>query len=194
MKENRDLTQVEFDRLLVWLDSDRERAAEQYEVIRQGLIELFESRCCSDSEHLADKTINTVARKVEQIAPTYTGKPAHYFYGVAKHVLHEYFRNRTLPLVDSTAAPMVGDSEDREQLFDCLDHCLNELSVADRELILTYYRAIKREKIDLRQQLTTTFGLTGNALRVRAHRIRKNIERCILHCLELDRSGRNKSN
>ena len=195
MKDERNLTQAEFERLLTWLDPDRERAAEKYEVIRQGLIELFDSRCCCDAEHLADKTINTVARKVEQIAPTYSGKPVHYFYGVAKNVLHEYFRDRTLPLVDSSAATaVIPDAEDRERLFQCLDRCLDQLPAADRDMILTYYQAKKKEKIDMRQRLGTTLGLTSNALRVRAHRIRKSLEVCILLCLEHEQSSGNKSN
>src|SRR5690242_3678024 len=165
MTQERDLSQAEFDGLLDWLDLERERAAAKYEVIRRGLIELFDSRGCSDAEHLADKTINTVARKVAQIAPTYSGQPAHYFYGVAKNVLHEYFRDKTLPLSESSAAVLC-DSEDREQLFGCLDRCLDKLSTADRDLILTYYQALKREKIDTRQRLKTTLSLTSNALRV----------------------------
>ena len=105
MKTQRDLTQTEFDRLLAWLDADRDRAAVKYEVIRRGLIELFDSRCCSDAEDLADRTINRVARKVEQLAPTYSGEPSLYFYGVAKHVLQEYFRAKTVPLDLPLTAP-----------------------------------------------------------------------------------------
>jgi len=192
--KKRDLTQAEFDRLLTWLDADRERAAESYEVIRHGLIELFESRCCGDAEDLADNTINTVARKVEQIAPTYSGKPAHYFYGVAKNVLHEYFRDRTVPLDDLTpATPVTSETEDRERVFQCLDQCLDQLLAEDRDLIVTYYQANKRKKIDMRQHLGTNLGLTSNALRVRAHRVRKNLEACILRCLEHE-ANRNKLN
>src|SRR5438876_12121916 len=126
MKKQPDLTQPEFDRLLAWLDADRDCAAAKYEVIRRGLVELFDSRCCSDAEDLADRTINTVARKVERIAPTYSGKPSLYFYGVAKHVLQEYFRDKTVPLEMPLAAPVIEESDDRELLFQCLDTCLEQ--------------------------------------------------------------------
>lgn len=194
MKKQLELTQTEFDRLLAWLDADRDRAALKYEGIRSGLIELFDSRCCSDVEDLADRTINTVARKVEQIAPTYSGQPALYFYGVAKHVLHEYFRTRTVPLEFPVATPVIEESDDRERLFRCLDECLESLRPEDRETILTYYLEAKRAKIDMRQSLTGQLGLSSNALRVRAHRIRKSLEKCISRCLDEVESGSNKLN
>lgn len=194
MKKQPDLTLPEFDRLLAWLDEDRDSAAVKYEVIRRGLIELFDSRCCSDAEDLADQTINIVTRKVEQLAPNYLGEPSLYFYGVAKHVLQEYFREKTVSLEMPLAAPVIEDPHERELLFQCLDACLEQLSPEDHETILTYYLATKRAKIDMRQDLTGRLGLTSNALRVRAHRIRKCLEKCILWCLEETESARNKFN
>ncbi len=138
MKKQRDLTQPEFDRLLAWLDADRGRAADKYEVIRRGLIVLFDGRGCTDSENLADKTINTVARRVEEIQPSFLGEPAPYFYGVAKRLLHEYYRDRkTVPLETSFAAPEAEGFEVREQRFECLESCLEQLSPTDHETILT---------------------------------------------------------
>jgi DNA-directed RNA polymerase specialized sigma24 family protein len=194
MKTQRDLTQSEFDRLLTWLDADRERAAIKYEVIRRGLIELFDARCCSDVEGLADRTINTVARKVEQIAPTYTGEPALYFYGVAKRILQEYFRTKTVPLEFTLVSPAVEEPDDREQLLECLDKCLENLSPDNHETILTYYLEAKRARIELRQDLTGRLGLTGNALRVKAHRIRKSLEKCILECVKHSQEVTNRIN
>ncbi|HXI24477.1 MAG TPA: hypothetical protein VNG71_11490 [Pyrinomonadaceae bacterium] len=194
MKKQRDLTQPEFDRLLAWLDADRGRAADKYEVIRCGLIELFDGRGCADSENLADKTINTVARRVEEIQPSFKGDPAPYFYGVAKRLLHEYYRDiKTVPLETSYASSEVGDFEVREQRFECLESCLEQLSPADRETIITYYLEAKRARIDLRQGLTERLGVTSNALRVRAHRIRKNLEKCIILCLQQKESKSNRS-
>src|SRR5258708_36541707 len=140
MKKQRDLTQPEFYRLLAWLDADRGRAADKYEVIRRGLIVLFDGRGCTDSENLADKTINTVARRVEEIQPSFLGEPAPYFYGVAKRLLHEYYRDRKkVPLETSFAAPEAEGFEVREQRFECLESCLEQLSPTDHETILTYY-------------------------------------------------------
>lgn len=194
MKKQRDLTQPEFDRLLAWLDAERGRAAEKYEVIRRGLIVFFDGRGCTDSENLADKTINTVAQRVEEIQPSFLGEPAPYFYGVAKRLLHEYYRDRkTVPLDTSFAAPEAEDFAVREQRFECLESCLEQLSPTDHETILTYYLKAKRARIDARQGLTERLGVSGNALRVRAHRIRKNLEKCIILCLEQKESTSNRS-
>jgi DNA-directed RNA polymerase specialized sigma24 family protein len=60
---------------------------------------------------------------------------------------------------------------------------LNELDSAGRELILEYYRDEKREKIDHRKQLADSLGVTLNTLRMRAHRIKKELQQCLGSCL-----------
>jgi hypothetical protein len=47
MKKDWVLTQDAFDKLLNWLDSDRERAGQKYETIRLRLIKIFTCRRCS---------------------------------------------------------------------------------------------------------------------------------------------------
>jgi len=66
-----DLTQEAFDRLLAWLDRDRERAGQRYEEIRSQLIKIFVCRGCVASEELADLTINRVAGKLQEIVDSY---------------------------------------------------------------------------------------------------------------------------
>jgi hypothetical protein len=94
VKTRRELTKDSFDRLLVWLDQDRERAADRYEEIRIRLIKLFETRGCANCEDLTDDTIDRVARRVHEIAGTYEGNPALYFHGVARMVYLEYLRKK----------------------------------------------------------------------------------------------------
>src|SRR5204862_1836932 len=100
---------------------------------------------------------------------------------------------KTVPLETSYASPEVEDFEIREQRFECLEFCLEQLSPTDRETIITYYLEAKRARIDLRQGLTERLGVTNNALRVRAHRIRKNLEKCIILCLQQKESKSNRS-
>src|SRR5438105_3823358 len=88
------LTQIDFDSLLDWLDSSREKAGEKYEMIRGGLIDIFHYRGCTGPEDLADVTINRVAKKVHKIRNSYAGDPARYFYGVAKKVYLEYLKQK----------------------------------------------------------------------------------------------------
>ena len=61
----------------------------------------------------------------------------------------------------------------------CLDRCLQELRVDQRELVIEYYRDSKREKVERRQALAKSLGITMNALAIRASRIRATLEACV---------------
>ncbi|HEV2915098.1 MAG TPA: sigma-70 family RNA polymerase sigma factor [Pyrinomonadaceae bacterium] len=181
MKSSPDVTKEEFDQLLTWLDRDLQRAGEKYEIIRQGLINMFLNRKCAEAEDLADETINRVARKVKSLADTYTGEPARYFHGVARNVLMEYHRQNRPPAV---MFPQAASNADLEPYYECLDYCLEKLTPRNRKLILHYYREKKREKIVLRKELGQQMKLKSGALRVRAYRIRATLEKCMRQCLE----------
>ena len=136
-----------FEKLLAWLDEDREAAANQYEAIRRSLNAIFRTRGFSDPEELADETINRVARKIPQIAPSYSGEPIRYFYGVAKHVLLEYQRERSRlrlsPAEDAEQVPtdlrVEREGIERQRDLECLEECLNQLPGDTRGLITEYY-------------------------------------------------------
>jgi len=186
VKTRRELTKDTFDRLLVWLDQDRERAAERYEEIRIRLIKLFETRGCANCEDLTDDTIDRVARRVHEIAGTYEGNPALYFHGVARMVYLEYLRKKTGPL---PASHNDAAAEETEHRYDCLEDCLNCLSPGNRELILHYYAT--QTTTDARKEIAMRLGISPNAVRIRAHRIREGLSRCVLNCLTLkDRKAR----
>jgi DNA-directed RNA polymerase specialized sigma24 family protein len=173
------LTQEAFEQLLSWLDEDRERAGKKYEEIRFHLINIFIARGCLISEELADRTIDRVARKVKDIAGTYVGDPALYFYGAAKMVYLEYLR--TKPVLPPNT-PRCSDKND-EQTYECLELCINKLSPANRELILEYYNQGHTDE-DQRRRLAARTALERNALWVRAHRIREKLRGCVVECLK----------
>src|ERR1051325_9012687 len=128
-KHFRDLEQQDFDRLLNWLDADRERAGLLYERIRWRLVTILASRGCTLAEELADETIDRVARRVADIEQIYVGDKAIYFLGVMNNVHHEYVRRPTAPrLVEPTEAV-----EEREQIHSCLDNCLANLAPYSRQ-------------------------------------------------------------
>jgi RNA polymerase sigma factor (sigma-70 family) len=174
-----ELTRERFDRLLVWLDSDRERAATKYEEIRVKLIKIFESRGWVNPEDLADETIDRVAKRIPEIADTYEGNPLLYFHGVARLVHLEYLRKQ--PRVPPPAHK--DTCEETEQRHNCLEQCLERLTPANRELILLYYQEDKRTKVDSRKELARRLGITATALRIRAHRIRDFLSTCMVNCL-----------
>lgn len=181
MRTHLPLTQKELEHLLAWLDSNYERAVARYEVIRRGLIERFINHGCLDAESLADVVIDRVAKRVPEIYASYQGNPANYFHGVAKNVLLEYYRAKRS---EARRSPPDTEPTFSEIYYDCLDRCLSELASEKRELILRYYREMKRAKIESRKKIRQELSLGADALRVRAYRIRKTLEHCVRDCVE----------
>jgi DNA-directed RNA polymerase specialized sigma24 family protein len=174
------LNQEQFDQLLLWLNPDREQAAQQYESIRRRLIKIFVCRGAHTPEELADDTINRVARKLPEIRNGYVGEPAHYFCGVAGFIWQESLRKERLTVVAPPVPALATEEEERD--YACLEKCLSKLSKVDRELAIAYYQQEKNAKIDNRKQLAEQMGLAMNALRLRAFRIRATLFKCVEGC------------
>lgn len=169
------INQTAFDRMLLWLNPDREKAAQKYEAIRRRLVEIFASRHFPDAERLADDTIDRVILKVPQIEDGWVGNPAYYFLAVAKKIILE--ASKRTPFV---APPPSPEAEELEREDRCLERCLGLLSQDDRELILEYVSGNKKQRLEQGQKL----GITPNALRIRVYQIKKIIRPCIEDCLE----------
>ena len=60
-----------------------------------------------------------------------------------------------------------------------LDACLARLPHEQRTLILSYYGGTTEERIHNRRRLAAQLGIPLNALRIRAHRIRQQLERAM---------------
>lgn len=178
---NQTITPESFEALLSWLGATRDEGARKYETIRGRLIGIFIKKGCTDPEDLADTTINRVIGKVESIRTDYVGDPANYFCGVARIVYLEWLRRKEITL-ETTPITAPLDIE-LKHTRECLHKCLSELAAPQRELVMDYYVDQKRAKIDSRQQLASELGISSNALRIRAHRIRLSLERCVFECL-----------
>lgn len=189
LKQKRILNQEIFDGMLMWLSPDRERAGERYEEIRSRLIDGFRKHGCTIPEELADETINRVARRLPEIVETYEGEPVRYFYGVAHHVHMEYMRRpQTVPLAQTDIpdrnAPTPFELPDEiEPEQQCLRRCMAQLTPQNREMILQYYRGERQLKIRLRKELAERLGIRLENLRLRAQRVRADLKKCILDCL-----------
>jgi DNA-directed RNA polymerase specialized sigma24 family protein len=172
-------TQEDFDRLLAWLDPDRDRAGEHYEKIRRKLILIFASDGWSTPEEMADACINRVIRKLSEFEKEYEGSPEPYFYRVATYIKLEWPRkDRPIEI------PQPPEPSDMEEPLACMDRCLDRLPEASRKLVLEYYQHEKKAKIDHRAALAKKMGIAANALRIRAHRIRQHLEKCVGECME----------
>ena len=190
MKKEWVLTQDAFETLLNWLDSDRDQAGRKYEEIRLRLIKIFTCRGCLEAEDLADETINRVSLKAGDLSETYEGNPSLYFYGVAQKVQLEYAR-KPRPIesdlnrfADNSRQSSSYVPANTEVDYQCLDECLEKLSAENRLLVLEYYQHEKQGKIDHRKRLADELGIAVNALRIRAHRIRRTLQQCLQQCLE----------
>lgn len=123
--------------------------------------------------------------KLPELGKEYEGDPVHYFIGVARNIFLEHLRQpRTVP-VDTGMEVMAPDrSDDEAERRDrCLQHCLTELDVKDRQLIEDYYLHRGATKIACRRELAEKLGVGPNALRIRAYRIRQRLNRCVMACL-----------
>ncbi len=183
-----DLTGEALEQLLRLLDADRERAAERYELIRRKLIRLFAWRGCAFPEELADETINRVAKKLVEGTKVKAQNPSRYFAGVAHRVFLEVVRReqrerRVMAELGTQPSPEP-ISKETERRLSCLDSCLARLDEKSRTLIVEFYRGSEGVRIANRKRLAAALGITVNALRIRAHRLRARLESCILECLE----------
>lgn len=180
------LTGESLQLLLSWIAPDAEQAGERYEIIRQSLVKFFIWNDCVDAEGLADETINRVTRRLPDIIDEYTGDPALYFYGVAKHILKEEQRaaraRAPRPPVDPPAPPSLEEEEVSDLLQKCLDECLQKLTPENRNLILQYYQERGQTKIDKRKEIAQQLDIKATNLRVRMHRIRTTLHACIDEC------------
>lgn len=187
MKKTWELDPPAFEKMLDWLDRDRHTAGQKYESIRLRLIKILHYRGCLDGEEIADIVFDRVARKVDLLAETYQGDPAHYFLNVANKVYLEYLRKPQLveiptDIAGQTAADYAAD-EDIEPEYKCLEKCLADLQDEKRELIVGYYRQEKKAKIDNHRQIAEAAGIKPATLHVRAYRLRVILQKCVLKCL-----------
>lgn len=186
-----------FDKLLAWLDEDREIAGEKYEKIRRKLIKLFRWRNCTPEADYADLTINRVTRRVFENAPVEVRDPYLYFHGTALNVIREFWRGQATrrqedfesldqsELAVESAEKMLEQEFEQaqsERRFDCMKKCLGELPRETRELIVEYHHG--ESKKSMRKEMAEKMKVPLNVLRIRACRIRADLQKCVDRCVE----------
>lgn len=182
MANKSEIQQDNFEKLLAWLDRDREIAGQKYESIRAYLIRIFLARGCQAAEELTDETIDRVAGKIDHLIETYKGDPALYFYAVAKNVAFETFRQKPLAELPANLAQPENNSAEPSTYSRCLEYCLSKLTAEKRQFILDYYQGEKADKLNRRRHMADRLGISNLALRNRALRLRTNLQECVLDC------------
>ena len=188
------LNQGAFDKLLNKFSSDRDEAGIRYEVARRKIVRFFEWHAIDRAEDYADETLNRAARRIEE--GQNIEKLLAYLYGVARLILKEAIKEGerapisldNLPVTPREKALQLMEPDARQL---CFDHCLAALPPENRILILKYYEEERGAKIKHRQELADGLLIPLNALRIRAHRIRKLLETCVAKCLEAGRMRNN---
>lgn len=183
VKKSWNLTRESFDRLLSLFDADRERAGEQYEALRAKLVRLFEWRGSLAPEEHADETLNRVARKLEE------GEAVRDVYafagGVARLVwLEAVKRERRAREALEQMPPREEGTAEPDAWLECSGSCLDKLSGEARVLVVEYYREEKGAKIEARKKLAASLGIPHGTLRLRVHRLRAQLEKCVGDCLK----------
>ena len=178
-RKTHNLDQQQFERLLSWLDVDREQAGLIYEKIRGRLVTILAARGCVTPEELADETIDRVARRVIDIQADYSGDKLLYFLGVANNVHHEFLKRPTPAVTEDLPA----NDADQELVHNCLELCLDQLAGDSRQILLDYYSLDKQSKIDLRKQMAEQLGISLNTLRLRVLRMKERLQPCIERCM-----------
>ena len=174
-----DLSEASFFRLLARLNTDPVLAGEEYEKLRARLMYFFERNGCRTPAELTDETINRIARKVEEgleIQDLFR-----FSYGVARLVLLEHWRDpkREWDELDQRLSSPRSDREFDEHRLECMEKCLQALPSEERDLIVKNCTLDKNGK----EELARSLGLTMNALRIRAFRIRTKLHECREKCV-----------
>jgi hypothetical protein len=180
--------------------SDGGAGGEEYIKLQRKLIIFFESHGAPPAEDLADQTLDRVMRILKE-GEREIEDIRRYTLGVARNVLREIWKiphQESLPesLADrpSPGAPdhNTGDiSRDLAELrYECCQKCLAEnFSDRDRGLLIGYYQHEGRAKIEQHRALAKELGVSNNALRIRACRLRAKLEERINECCEKLESG-----
>lgn len=163
--------------MLAWLDPSRETAGRKYKIIHDGLVRIFVSRGFADAEGLADETVNRVVALLPEVKDEPAGERAPFFYKVAGYIMLEARRR---PEIATDVFPVLAAREDDDgHMPESLSECLKLLPEEKRDLILDYYLYKGRDKIEQHERMAKERGITVEALRSRAHHIRKFLKDCM---------------
>jgi hypothetical protein len=180
--------------LLHWLDEGTNSDGQRYAEVRQRLELYFDRKNCVASGELADETLKRVAKRLGESGEVIDVAPLRYCYTVAKYVFLETLSGEKRapfhrPLTSPTASNISGQSaslpeadsglENGQKSAACLNDCMTNLSSADRDLLVEYYRGKQQGKIERRAALAARLGLTPHTLSIRAGAVRRGLETCL---------------
>ncbi len=155
------------------------------------MIVFFRLYVPAEAETLTDRALDRVARKLME--GTEIANLLHFTLGVSRMILVESRSRRSRELraqegyagmIEPPATPPdIGEFDEEEARLQervrALRECLAQLGDHATYVILTYYDSNGSERISRRQRLAAELGLSLNALRNRALRLRDMLERSL---------------
>ena len=174
------------DILLHALHPDREQASHAYEALRSRLIRFFAWNQIETAEELADEALDRLMQRLSSTAADRRAEilePVKYAAGIARHLVQEHQRQiqRKRAVLESLMERRKSlDAAERErkeelEMLSALEQSMQQIPIENRLLIERYYSAECRNQIQQRQQLAEDLGISINALRNRALRIRMEL-------------------
>jgi DNA-directed RNA polymerase specialized sigma24 family protein len=176
--------------LLDRLDAAGQSGAVGYESLRRRLVAFFRLRVPERAEELADVTLERLARRLHD--GTVIEHVAAFALGIARHVAMETkarLQRERLAGEEFARSQVDLAPDETEPVNDpatvALGRCLQELAPGEATFILAYYAEDGgAARIRHRQSLAAAHGLSENAARNRALRLRARLEKCVAQQLQ----------
>jgi DNA-directed RNA polymerase specialized sigma24 family protein len=183
-----DVDPAAWNALLAFLDRGRGDRGGAYVEVRRRLQFFFEWKGCAAAPELADEVLNRVAAKLAAGEEIHTSEPLRYVLGVARLVSLEAYRRMGKQRAEDEGAHVAADDRDErldgERRLAALEACLDGLPARARELLVRYHAHSAGRDADHRRELAEEWRLSANALRIRVHRLRDQMEGCVRARLE----------
>lgn len=195
------LLQEAFNKLLAWLDVDRERAGEKYATLHKKLVTIFQSRGFSPAEKHADEVLDRMARRLDDSAgrpAIQTNDPETFALGIARTMIAFESNRRPEAKEDSFEDWMQEGGEKpsgnleteyivaagEEQRKKCLERCWGRcLKENEQVLLRAYYEFEALPEHPLHSDLAKQLGITEGSLRSRVSRTKQKLSDCVQNCM-----------
>jgi DNA-directed RNA polymerase specialized sigma24 family protein len=168
-----------FDTLFERL-TDRGEAASAYSQLHFRLVTYFRVRFPAEAEALADETLDRLARRLKD--GTQVNNVAAFALGIARLIVLEMNarQRRERDAARETLVQLELGPDEPDPVLPLLRRCLRGFDADSVQLIMDYYAAdAGADRIEKRQAQARRLGMSLNALRNRALRIRLALEKCV---------------
>jgi DNA-directed RNA polymerase specialized sigma24 family protein len=169
-----------FELLLARLAPEPEAAGYEYERLRARLANYFRLKGLATPLTVADLTLDRVATLM--VAKQIEDLDA-FCFGVARFVCLEQYRaeQRQREANEAFVKEANQKQDDPDEFeFDVLRNCLKRLPTEEQELLKNYFADLApSERRARRTELANNAGISLNGLRLRVHRSRQALEKCL---------------